>query len=75
MANGKEKNPQQKPTIWQIISSVLAAAFGVQSEKNRERDFTRGKPSTYIIAGIIFTLLFVVSVAGIVTLVLATVGH
>ena len=28
------------PTFWQMLHSILAAAFGVQSGKNRARDFT-----------------------------------
>jgi len=43
----------------QVLQSTIAAALGVQSSKNRERDFTEGKASQFIIAGIIFTALFV----------------
>ncbi|MEH6359055.1 MAG: DUF2970 domain-containing protein, partial [Pseudomonadales bacterium] len=35
----EDKKQPQKLTLWQIICSVFAAAFGVQSDKNRERDF------------------------------------
>lgn len=48
-----------KPTITQVIKSVLAAAIGVQSDDNRQKDFEQGSLSTYIIAGVIFTVLFV----------------
>jgi len=48
-----------KPTIIQVIKSVLSAAIGVQSGDNRERDFTQGSFATYVIAGIAFTILFV----------------
>jgi hypothetical protein len=58
-------------TFWQVVSSTLAAAFGVQSSRNRERDFTHGKPLHFIIAGIIFTVLFVVAMVVIVNLVLS----
>ena len=67
----EEKKQPQKLTLWQIICSVFAAAFGVQSDKNRERDFTQAKPSTYIIAGVIFTIVFVLIVIGVVKLVLS----
>lgn len=53
----------------QVIGSVLAAAFGVQSSRNRERDFKEGKFVTFIIAGLVFTALFV----GTVYLVVSTV--
>ncbi|MDP3590208.1 MAG: DUF2970 domain-containing protein [Methylobacter sp.] len=48
-----------KPTITQVIKSVIAAAIGVQSDDNRQKDFEQGSLPTYIIAGIIFTVLFV----------------
>jgi len=65
------KKKPQKLTLWQIICSVVAAAFGVQSDKNRERDFNQAKPSTYIIAGVIFTIVFVLVVIAVVKLVLS----
>lgn len=48
-----------KPTIIQIIKSTLAGFIGVQSEKNRQLDFEQGSLATYIIAGVIFTIVFV----------------
>jgi hypothetical protein len=48
-----------KPTITEVIKSVLAAAIGVQSDENRLKDFEQGSLSTYIIAGVVFTALFV----------------
>ena len=51
-----------KPTITQVFKSVLAAFVGVQSEANRKKDFEQGSLSTYIIAGLIFTVLFVAAI-------------
>jgi hypothetical protein len=48
-----------KVNIIEIIKSVLSAAIGVQSDENRKKDFEQGALSTYIIAGLIFTVLFV----------------
>ncbi|MEY3807663.1 MAG: hypothetical protein RI893_639 [Pseudomonadota bacterium] len=48
-----------KPTITQVIKSVLAAAIGVQSNANRQKDSEQIPLSTYVIAGLIFTALFV----------------
>lgn len=65
-------NPQQQqkpPGLRVLLQSVLAAALGVQSSKNRERDFTDGKASHFIVAGIVFTFLFIATVATIVNLV------
>lgn len=60
-----------KPSVFQIIGSVVSAAFGVQSTANRERDFSGGSAKTYILAGIIFTVLFIVVIVGVVRLVLS----
>jgi hypothetical protein len=57
------------PTFWQMLHSVMAAAFGVQSGKNRARDFTHGKPSHFVILGILFTAVFALTLYGIVQLV------
>ena len=52
-----------------IIQSTLAAAIGVQSKENRERDFQEGNAGTFIAAGIIFTILFIATVMTVVQLV------
>ena len=57
-------------TFMQLFWSVLAAAFGVQTNSNRRRDFERGKPLHFIAIGIIFTTLFVVLMLVIVRVVL-----
>ena len=67
---GNHSDSEGKLSLWQVIGSVFAAAFGVQSEKNRQRDFTRAKPSTYIIAGILFTLVFILVIFTVVKIVL-----
>jgi hypothetical protein len=58
-----------KPTITQVVKSVLAAFIGVQSETNRKKDFEHGSLSTYVIAGFIFTILFVAAIIFIVSIV------
>lgn len=58
------------PGILQVIGSVLAAMFGVQSRRNQERDFGSGRAAPYIIAGVIMTVVFVLVVVGVVQLVL-----
>lgn len=70
-----DEQPDDKPlTLWQMLLSVLAAAFGVQSGKNRARDFARGKPSHFIILGLLFTGLFVLAIFAVVKLVLYLAG-
>lgn len=49
-----------KPSLKQVIQSVLAAAIGVQSKANRQRDFENGSLSSYLIVGAIATVLFIV---------------
>ena len=56
-----DEDPEQTPlTLREMLQSVLAAALGVQSGKNRSRDFSRGKPSHFILLGVLFTTLFVI---------------
>ena len=69
-SQGKEK---LKPM--QVVSSVFAAGLGVQSSKNRERDFKQGSFGVFIAAGIIFTLLFIGVVVGIVQMVVKNSGN
>ncbi len=54
----------------QVVASVLAAFFGVQSQKNRERDFSRGDPLIFIAVGVVLTALFVLAVWSVVQMVL-----
>ena len=63
------ETPIRKPGFLQVAFSVIAAAFGVQSDANRQRDFSQASPLAYIIGGIVFTLLFVLTLVGIVMLV------
>ena len=62
------------PTFWQMVHSVLAAALGVQSHKNRQRDFTHGKPVHFLLLGLGFTVLFVWVLFGVVWVVLYFAG-
>jgi hypothetical protein len=76
-ASAADRTPEPPPerlTLWQIVASTVAAAFGVQSSRNRKRDFTAGKPTHFIIAGIVFTVLFVVGMIMVVRLVLSAAG-
>jgi len=67
--------PSEDKLSWlQVFGSVFAAAFGVQSEKNRERDFSKGNIWVFAAAGIVFTAGFVLTVWLVVKLVLANVS-
>ena len=65
-----DRDDDKPLTLRQMLHSVLAAALGVQSGRNRTRDFSRGKPSHFILLGVGFTVLFVLVLVGVVKLVL-----
>ena len=67
----EQPSNQQKPRLISVVKSILAAGIGVQSEKNRTRDFEQGSPLVFIIGGIVFTLLFITTVANVVGFVLS----
>jgi hypothetical protein len=70
-----DEQDNDKPlTFREMLQSVLAAAFGVQSGKNRARDFSRGKPSHFILLGVLFTSIFVLVLFALVQLVLHLAG-
>ena len=66
---------KQTPNFWQVVASVVASFLGVQSSRNRERDFQHGKPSHYIIIGLAFVTLFVLAIIGVVQLVMHFAGQ
>ncbi|REH37758.1 DUF2970 family protein [Paraperlucidibaca baekdonensis] len=56
---------EQRPTRvspWQALVSVFRAWFGVQTDANRQRDFASNNASSFIIAGVIFTVGLVLAV-------------
>jgi hypothetical protein len=69
-----ERENQDNTTLLQVIGSVLMAGLGVQSSKNKERDFKQGNFKSFIIVGLAFTVLFVVAVATVVNTVLDSAG-
>ncbi len=66
------KDTREGSNVFQVIGSVIAAFFGVQSERNRERDFTRGRAGTFIVVGIVMTVVFVLAVWLVVKVVLSS---
>jgi len=73
--NPESANDKKSLKPVQVVSSVLAAGLGVQSSKNRERDFKQGSIKVFIAAGIIFTLVFMGTVYTVVQLVLKGSGE
>lgn len=74
MSNEKEtptETTQKKQlSLFQTFKSVLWAMLGIQSKENLMRDFTHGKASNFIITGLIFVILFVLTLILIVNTVL-----
>jgi len=56
--------------LLKIIKSVLSAMIGVQKKKNLEEDFSQKSAMPFIIVGITMTLVFLLTIWGVVQLVL-----
>jgi len=54
------KQSKAKPGFLSVVQSTLAGLFGIQSEKNRQADFTNGSPINYIVSGLIATVILLV---------------
>lgn len=70
-----EQRPRRGVGWLNVAKSTIAAACGVQTNANRERDFQQGKPVAFIVAGLIFVLLFILGMVGLVQLVLSLTGQ
>ncbi|MDX1800429.1 MAG: DUF2970 domain-containing protein [Marinobacter sp.] len=57
----RQTPPPKRPGLLKILQSVLAGAIGVQSSKHQAEDFSSSSPWAFIIAGILFTVGFVVT--------------
>ena len=64
----------QKAGLLALVGSVASAALGIQSNRNRERDFAGGNPYRFVIGGIVGTILFVLTMWLIVRTVLRATG-
>ena len=73
LVSSQEVDNDQPLTLRQMFGSAISAMIGVQSKEKRERDFARGKASHFIIVGVVLTAIFVLTMAGVVSLVLSCV--
>jgi diacylglycerol kinase len=62
-------NSSKKPNTLDVFKSVAASVFGVQSAKNRERDFQQQSIVPYIVVGVIFVMLLIFSLVGLVSII------
>lgn len=65
----QDQNVPHKPSRMRLILSTFAAAFGVQSETNRQYDFQQKSIMPFILAGVFFTIVFLGSLIFIVSLI------
>ena len=63
MSEIEEKRDEEETlALWEVFQGVFAMFIGVQSEKNRERQFKYGKLHQFIIVGIVITITFVLHI-------------
>lgn len=75
MSEQERESRNSRPVdFFQALGSALAAMVGIQSRKNRERDFKHGKVGTFIAAGLILTATVVVGLYAVVRFVLYQAG-
>jgi hypothetical protein len=72
--NQEKKDAAKTPSFLDVLGSVLASMFGVQSNRKREEDFTHGKPSQYIVIGLVVTVVFILTIWSVVSLVMKLAG-
>ena len=72
--SGRQSENDTHLSFGQLLKSTLSAFSGVQSSANRERDFKHGKMSQFIWMGLLFGLVFVLTLVGVVQLVLYFTG-
>ncbi len=66
-----DNNDKENVSLFQVIGSVGAAMFGVQSDKNRQRDFKKGKLWHYVVGGLLFTAIFIAILIAVVKMALS----
>jgi hypothetical protein len=69
-SDGDQAEPEKGLSVLQIFGSIFASFYGVQSSKNRERDFKRGKAKQFIAAGIVLTFVWYFGIYLVVTTIL-----
>jgi hypothetical protein len=70
----EKKEGARATSLLGVLGSVLASMFGVQSNRKREEDFTHGKPSQYVIVGLLVTVVFMLAIWGVVSFVMKLAG-
>ncbi len=63
------KDNKNNIQFFTALLSVMAAAFGVQKRKNMQRDLQAPNPVVYVIAALVFVLLFIGAITAVVIMV------
>lgn len=63
-----------KTSLLEVTQGVLASLIGVQSAKNRERDFKRGDARDYIAVYVVLVIALVIGMIAVVSSVLDAAG-
>ena len=71
MRQSNKPSAPEGQSLGRVVRSVAASMFGVQSSRKHREDFGHGKPSTYIAVGLVATLIFVLTLWGLVQLVVS----
>ena len=71
MSEEENSQPAGSQSIGSVIRSVSASMFGVQNSKKHAEDFSQGNITSYIVVGLVATVLFILIVWGIVKLVVS----
>ena len=69
MSQQKNGPGQHGQSLGSVFRSVAASMFGGQSSKQHEEDFKKGSAISYIVVGLVATVLFVLAIWGVVQLV------
>lgn len=70
----EEGDKNTRISFGQLLLSTMSAFIGVQSNANRERDFKYGKISHFILIGLLFGLVFVLTLVSVVKIVISVAG-
>ena len=74
MTEENNQKEEESLALWEVFQGVFAMFLGVQSEKNRERQFKYGKFYQFLIVGIFLTFLFIIHIVLLVKFVLRWAG-
>jgi len=62
MIEENNQKEEESLALWEVFQGVFAMFIGVQSEKNRERQFKYGKFYQFLIVGIVVTIIFLLHI-------------